>query len=255
MPAGEKHKEKQASLTWRGGTEGGRMTEADWLRCDNPEPMLRFAAKYISRRKELLFAVACCRRLRPWLDRYTAGLLDAVERWADEPLTVEEHNELANNALAKADGLSYRCGTPEGCARWLAGDAVYDASDRNPFGAAHGAACVVEVARQDPATFDVTKPGPLAQGDPAERCIQVALLHCLLDNPFHLTRADPAWRTPTTVQLAAAVYEEHAFERLPILADALEEVGCADANVLGHLRGLGPHARGCWVIDLLLGRG
>src|SRR5437762_722095 len=55
-------------------------------------------------------------------------------------------------------------------------------------------------------------------------------------------------------RLAQAVYEERAFERLPVLADALEEAGCTDAAILDHCRSPGPHARGCWVVDLLLGR-
>jgi hypothetical protein len=54
--------------------------------------------------------------------------------------------------------------------------------------------------------------------------------------------------------LAQAVYDKRAFERLPDLADALEEAGCTDAEVLGHLRGPGPHVLGCWLVDLLLGK-
>jgi hypothetical protein len=55
--------------------------------------------------------------------------------------------------------------------------------------------------------------------------------------------------------LASAVYTERAFDRLPVLADALEEAGCVDADILSHLRGAGPHALGCWCLDLLLGKG
>jgi hypothetical protein len=54
--------------------------------------------------------------------------------------------------------------------------------------------------------------------------------------------------------LAQAIYDERAFEHLPVLADALEEAGCTDAAILGHCRQPGPHARGCWVVDLLVGR-
>jgi hypothetical protein len=53
-------------------------------------------------------------------------------------------------------------------------------------------------------------------------------------------------------KLAEAIYEERAFDRMPILADALEEAGCADADVLRHCRDPGPHVRGCWVLDLIL---
>ena len=55
-------------------------------------------------------------------------------------------------------------------------------------------------------------------------------------------------------KLAEAIYEERAFDRLAVLADALEEAGCTNPDILGHLRGPGPHVRGCWVLDCLLGK-
>jgi hypothetical protein len=55
--------------------------------------------------------------------------------------------------------------------------------------------------------------------------------------------------------LAEGIYADRAWDRLPVLADALEDAGCGDPAVLGHLRGPGPHARGCWVVDLVLGKG
>jgi hypothetical protein len=54
--------------------------------------------------------------------------------------------------------------------------------------------------------------------------------------------------------LAAVIYEERTFDRLPLLADALEDAGCTDTELLGHLRGTGPDARGCWAVDLVLGK-
>ena len=63
-----------------------------------------------------------------------------------------------------------------------------------------------------------------------------------------------AWNGGTVRKLAEAIYDERAFDRLPVLADALEEAGCADEGVLRHCRGGGPHVRGCWVIDLILGK-
>jgi hypothetical protein len=54
--------------------------------------------------------------------------------------------------------------------------------------------------------------------------------------------------------LAQAIYEERAFDRLPILADALEESGCYNADLLAHCRSDGPHVRGCWAVDLVLGK-
>jgi hypothetical protein len=58
----------------------------------------------------------------------------------------------------------------------------------------------------------------------------------------------------TVTQLAESIYTDRAFDRLPILADALEEAGCDNADILAHCRQGGEHARGCWVLDLLLGK-
>lgn len=71
-------------------------------------------------------------------------------------------------------------------------------------------------------------------------------------NPFRPVAFDPAWRTETVVGLAAGIDEAGAYERLPILADALEEAGCTDAQVLSHARNPGVHVR--WLIDMILGR-
>jgi hypothetical protein len=87
------------------------------------------------------------------------------------------------------------------------------------------------------------------------------LFRCVFGNPFRPVPQDPAWRTSTVVQLAQAAYDERQLPdgaldpaRLAILADTLEEAGCADDAILNHLRGRGPHVRGCWVVDLLLGK-
>ena len=71
-----------------------------------------------------------------------------------------------------------------------------------------------------------------------------------LPNPF-----DPSWRTEAAVALARGMYESRDFAPMPVLADALDDAGCADADILAHCRGPGPHVRGCWVVDLVLGKG
>jgi hypothetical protein len=98
----------------------------------------------------------------------------------------------------------------------------------------------------------------LAQGrrEARERRRQSELLREILGNPFRPARPDPDGLRRdcgAAVQIGQAIYEEQAFEQLPILADALEEAGCTDADLLAHLRGPGPHARGCWALDLVLG--
>ena len=62
-----------------------------------------------------------------------------------------------------------------------------------------------------------------------------------------------AWNDGTVRQLAGAIYDERAWDQMPILADALEDAGCQDARIFDHCRGGGPHTRGCWVVDLILG--
>jgi hypothetical protein len=84
---------------------------------------------------------------------------------------------------------------------------------------------------------------------------QVLLLHDLFGNPFRPITLDPSWLTCTVVSLAQVVYDERKFDQLPILADALEEAGCNNAEILNHCRGPGPHSRGCWAVDAILGKG
>ena len=79
-------------------------------------------------------------------------------------------------------------------------------------------------------------------------------MRCIFGNPFRPVTFDPIWRTATVTSLAQAIYDERAFDRLPILADALEDAGCTCAEMLEHCRQPSQHARGCWVVDLLLGK-
>lgn len=79
------------------------------------------------------------------------------------------------------------------------------------------------------------------------------LLRCIFGNPFRPTTINPAWLSPNVVSLAQTIYDDRDFDVMSILSDALEESGCQDADILGHLRLPGEHARGCWAIDPILG--
>ncbi len=100
-------------------------------------------------------------------------------------------------------------------------------------------------ARTDRAEGQVTR---------SENLALARLLREQLGNPFRPFRFEDRWRTETVVALATGIEAERAFDRMPILADAIEEAGCDDEAVLRHCRGPEPHARGCWVIDLILNR-
>lgn len=72
--------------------------------------------------------------------------------------------------------------------------------------------------------------------------------------PFTPPRFDPAWRTAAAVELASRMYAAACFDLMPALAAELEAAGCDNATIIEHCRGAATHARGCWVVDLLIGR-
>jgi hypothetical protein len=83
---------------------------------------------------------------------------------------------------------------------------------------------------------------------------QAELVREVVGNPFRPVAVDPRWRSADVVGLARGIYEDRAFDRLPLLADALMDAGCDDEQLIGHCRSDGPHVRGCWVVDLVLGK-
>jgi hypothetical protein len=111
--------------------------------------------------------------------------------------------------------------------------------------------------------FDAGHASPeWAAGHAAETQAQVLLAREVFANPFRPVRFEHAWRSPAALTVAQAAYDERILPpgeldpaRLAVLADALEEAGCTDAPILAHLRGPGPHVRGCWALDLILGKG
>jgi hypothetical protein len=88
----------------------------------------------------------------------------------------------------------------------------------------------------------------------AERVSQTSLVHDIFGNPYRPVALEPSWLTWDVLALACGASEEEAFDRMPILADALQDAGCDNADILDHCRGSGPHVRGCWVVDLVLGK-
>jgi hypothetical protein len=88
----------------------------------------------------------------------------------------------------------------------------------------------------------------------AEAAAVCGLFRCVVGNPFRPVALDQSWLTPTVRALAQGIYQDRGFDRLPILADALQDAGCENADILTHCRGPGPHVRGCWVVDLVLGK-
>ncbi len=228
------------------------MDEATWLACTDLTPMLAFlqTSGLASARKLRLLAVACCRgagRLFS-LKRLQAAVL-ASELYADGLLTAEEL-ENARSAVARLAERAFR--THIRALPWTI-------PVQNKF--ARYAA--MQVASRDiDEVLEVVGSGLVVGKTRADyeqklrqkQVRQSAWLRDIFGNPFQRTLLSSSWRTTNVTTLANAIYQEHNFEDLPILADAVEEAGCTDAAVLGHLRGAGPHVRGCWALDLVLGK-
>jgi hypothetical protein len=97
--------------------------------------------------------------------------------------------------------------------------------------------------------------GYFTELDPNEERAFVHLLRDIFGNPFRLVEIHPAWRTATSMSLAREMYDSREFSPMPILGDALEDAGCSESEILDHCRQSGDHMRGCWIVDLLLGKG
>ena len=236
------------------------MTEAEWLTCEDPREMLEGGWAWpFSERKFRLFGCACCRRIWPLITAPESRKAVEVSEALADGRSREGRRAAANGAatmVARRDRGSAPCAAEEASKRLvrvyrtgslLAGWAsrtAYFAHEASYTGAYHAAGTA------DRAAFDVGNRAKVA-----ERTAQAALIRDIFGNPFRPVALDPAWLTSDVLLLARGIYEERAFDRMPILADALQDAGCDSADVLAHCRGDGPHVRGCWVVDLLLGKG
>jgi hypothetical protein len=221
------------------------MTEAEWLACADPTPMLQSFYHKASNRKLRLFAVECCRRSAHLVTNDTTRLaLSCAERFAEQLATGRERREM----YARVSSCAQDFGPDE---------AVADALHRNAYFAAEGAADWAAVSIGAEADFmssdsDHVRIGHVVRA--IERLEQAKRLRDILGNPFRPVALNSEWLTSDVVALAKGIYEERAFDRMPILADAMQDAGCDNEDVLSHCRGPGPHVRGCWVVDLILGK-
>jgi hypothetical protein len=103
-------------------------------------------------------------------------------------------------------------------------------------------------------TFRIRNAESLVPHDRESQIIGSQLVRCIFGNPYRPVALNPSWLTSTVLALANGIYNEKAFDRMPILADALQDAGCDNEEVLNHCRQQGVHVRGCWLIDLLTDR-
>jgi hypothetical protein len=243
------------------------MREQHWLSWIDPEKMLRGLKSAPSERKLRLFALACCRRIERFItDPRSQACLAFVEQHIEtSPLRKKGRpavEKAARQAYQDADA-NFTAGRPNRTAGLMAAnaaDAALYALGKDPLRVAiYTAAWAANaVAWSDQiAQGNLTADGFEPEMRVPEERHQVELLRDIIGNPFRPAKLDPgwlSWNDGTVGKIAQAVYDERAFDRLGILADALEDAGCTDAGILEHLHQPGPHVRGCWVVDLLLGK-
>jgi hypothetical protein len=205
------------------------MTESEWHNASEPHAMLEFlqSSGKPNERKLRLFAVACSRRMWDWIDALGRAAVDAAEDFA---VGLASSDELRAARLA--------CQGAGGQAAWYA-------AATNPSIAARNAARSAQAGAANNVQLGSEADELLAQAD---------LLRDMFGNPFRPFSVDPSWLTPGVINLAQAIDDDRSFERMPELFVELEKAGCTNEEIVGHCRGRGPHVRGCWVIDLVLGK-
>jgi hypothetical protein len=266
------------------------MTEQEWLACSDQEIMLTSLKHQGSKRKLALFGCACCRRI--WhviadhrkrravelVELIDAGpgqpeewealcvMLRVAESPAIEGLSQEENKwRQSVEALAATDISSREPSDYADQAALLAANVqaaqIYDWVVVLARKAAHYAGLAAVMARagslpsgesREEEWRDIWR--KIDQAREKELRPQADLLRDILGSPFRPVTLNPAWRTSNVTGLAQSIYDDRAFDRLPILADALEDAGCDNADILNHCRQPGVHVRGCWVVDLVLGK-
>lgn len=210
------------------------MTECEWLQATDPKLMLDYLRGKTSERKFRLFSVACCRRIWHFLlDGRSKEMVEVVEQFADG------NNDQAAMEKASKAAWAARNTFPSRAARAAC------AASSNSWETAWAAGRVMKIHGGEMNWY-------------AERQAQASLIRDLFGPiPFRPTRFDPrwlAWHGDLLVSMARQMYDSRDFTGMVVLADALEEAGCQDQDILSHCRAKGEHVRGCWVVDLLLGK-
>jgi hypothetical protein len=242
---------------------------------------LRTPAKAADR-KPRLFACTCCRRVWHLLtDERGRAVVAAAEQYADGRMTAKELAALRAAAAVSTPQLFKTTQTSAASvlfaadqpSDWYGG---FEAATRSAEAAtlaaeaaslAAAGRCAESAIRAAEAAGKAAQAAALRAGDlktskraaagarVREQTAQAALLRDLFGNPFRPVTVQPAWLTwnsATVPKIAQAIYDEQTFDRMPILADALEEAGCTEQSMLDHCRSGGEHVRGCWVVDALL---
>jgi hypothetical protein len=237
------------------------MTEQEWLECDDLHALIVSHRDQVGERRYRLYECACCRqildltssepirRAMEICEAYADGRTDAHQLNSAHEQTVrvveqlqqlgESHIEFdAVSAVERALALGEKCAF----------------GDIDPIPASViTARCALIYHRLNKRRMEGSPANEQAMVDEGVRVFST-LFHDIFGNPFRPVTLDPRWLSSTVLDLARTIYDERLWGRMPILADALMDAGCDSEEILNHCRGPGPHVRGCWVVDLLLGK-
>lgn len=229
------------------------MTESEWLSCADPGEMYDWVGDVLSDRKLRLFGCACVRSV--WNDLPEQSLRDAIEtceRFADGIATPKE----LRAAKAAADAANQGIGDIIADHSAIAVAALCQPKPSFPLGAGSSAGIAAVAA-------EAWSGEELSWDDAWEKAKQAHshLLRDIVGNPFRASRRGLIRLAPDVIRAAKAIYDERELpsgylnnKRVAALGDKLKKAGCADVDILEHCRGPGPHVRGCWVVDLALGK-
>jgi hypothetical protein len=228
------------------------VTEKQWLKCRDPEAMLGHLADNATARKLRLFAVACCHHIAHLiLDPRSCDAVKVAERLAEGKCSEDDNDVWIAREEAENAFNDDEFGKGDADARDAAFQVIAPVAFEAAVDTSSVAVCAAQTA-EDSATCTEEEMESRAE---AEEAAQAEMLHDIFGNPFRPVALDPAWLTSDVLALARGIYEERAFDRMPILADALQDAGCTNEDVLNHCRDMSlTHVRGCWVVDLLLGK-
>jgi len=253
------------------------MTEEQWLTSESPYEMLEFLRQHHTisrqvggRRKMRLFCCACCRQhWHLFTEEVCRRAVEVSEQFADGlvPKTKLREAHQAVQVISREAKTAAQRAFLEG--RQPSPDEVRAIQTRLALTSAavftahptHAAAALGVVHMSVSSAAAVTAAGHqqpqhmLAIQDAFRR--QTVLIRDVFGNPFRPLRlhaGDLGGKKGVVAKIARTIYDEHRFAEMPVLADALEEAGCADQEMVEHCRAPGEHARGCWVLDALLDR-
>ena len=220
------------------------MAHGWWLSCREPHQLLDRLGACTTRRKLRLWACACVRQIWDKLDHRCKAAVVAAEEYADHLIsraTMGIASKTAYKSVREAKNQELRSAAT--AARWVSKSRLdYREAETSPEIASS------IMGYRDPyvEAYNATHA--------AVQLHQIDLLRDIFHSPFISVNYDNLWSTPIVLNLAQTIYQERLWETMPILADALEDAGCDDVSALEHCRSPKQHVRGCWLVDLILGK-